>query len=624
MSRPTPPDAPSGPQRVMRLAAPLLALALAASPALAEPTALQARERLRRQWLGHSLPATAPGLAKPDDAGIYDLTRLSAVLPIDGPRLPDRGRFELTLEVLAPFGTVLPLVALNYAPSRITLDGRELAFDRFADSGELIIELGVEAVPGQTLTLVMDVDLAPVCDDPTGCIAGGPFLHLVEIGWFPLSVEFPLTDRFNVALTLEVSGGVGVAAVGARAPIERGPGLDIWRFETERPTILPALAVGDFTLLDARERVEVYAPIGAGPTAFALGDLAEAVAESYSRLYVPYPFSRLGLTPISSEAGVALGPQANILLPEVFYFIDVDDPVFETVRQTVAHEIGHQYFFNLVGVLDAEEAWLSEAFAEYSATRFDAEVTGAEAHRRTNSLSYLYGVPARDDAPIYGQAVRANPFYFEIVYLKGSSVIHMLRQAIGADDFDEALRAYVRAFSGQLATTPELEQSLTASTGQRVSAFFDGWVRQAGFPTLQVRATAARRDNDAVRLDIVAEGPGPRPYPGEVPVRLDRPGDTSAFVLASLTGGEVRAEGQNVQRVVIDPELTALRRVRPEPAADVDLTGVVDGRDYLDVRFARGLAVPDPAFPDQLDVTDDGVIDEADVRAVRAAFGEGW
>ena len=56
----------------------------------------------------------------------------------------------------------------------------------------------------------------------------------------------------------------------------------------------------------------------------------------------------------------------------------------------------------------------------------------------------------------------------------------------------------------------------------------------------------------------------------------------------------------------------------------MNLTGVVDGMDFLDVLGAAGIAVPDPRWDDRLDVNGDAVIDALDAAAIAEALGQGW
>jgi hypothetical protein len=80
---------------------------------------------------------------------------------------------------------------------------------------------------------------------------------------------------------------------------------------------------------------------------------------------------------------------------------------------------------------------------------------------------------------------------------------------------------------------------------------------------------------------------------------------------------------QNARSALVDPELTTLRRLRPQPATDVDLSGVVDGRDLLDV-WALGVVVgPDARWDDRLDTNADGAIDDLDAARIERELGRG-
>jgi hypothetical protein len=473
------------------------------------------------------------------------------------------------------------------------------------------------------VVLEIDAALEPACQDATGCIDTGPLRHLADFGWYPVSAEFPITDRFNVELVFTGPEEIGVAGTGARAPTERIPGGVIRRFATERPTILPAFAMGDFApAAPFDNRVEVFGPYGF-PSGEALGGVAASAASYYEQLLGAYPFSRLGLAPISDDAGVALGPQSNILLPSVFWLIPPEDEqTWPLVAQTVAHEIGHQYFFNLIGVLDDDEAWMSEAFAEYVATRYWEAISSTRDAARINAWTYLYSVPSRDDEVLNSEAVRSSPYYFEIVYQKGSSVLHMLRFHLGTEVFDAAMRDYVEALSGQITTTPEFRAAIEGATGVGLEQFFDQWVHRPGFPTLHVSAEPARRDGDPVTL-TVQQGSDWGPFEGTVPVVLDLDDGRQLTERLPLFG-DFRQPGDGVVRVRVDPELTVLRRVRPALDGDVDLSGVVDGKDLIDVRFAQGRSQPEPGFNDQLDINDDGRIDISDEQVIFDSFGAGW
>lgn len=611
----------------------LALLVVSITPAHADE-ALRQREALRARLLGHQLPLAAPegdGRRRPDDAGAYDLIDLRVEMEVPRGRLPDRLFFELRVRAVQPIDGALPLYAVYFVPDAVrTAEGRVLQFDR-DDDGLLLIGLDRQLAPGQELVLHIDADFAHPCADPVGCIEAGDFRHLADLGWYPLSAEFPLSDRFQVTLDFLVNDAVIPAATGARErPVREGQFLR-WRYRTERPTILPAFAVAPFVLDDRDPFVELFGPPFSADGGASLHGVARSVLDLYPQIFGDYPFSRLGLAAISDESQIGgIGPQANILLPNVLWQIPPDAREFSVVEEVVAHEIGHQYFFNLVGVVDAREGWLSEAFAEYAATRFTEWSRGTLHHARTNYWSYVLGVGQGDDVALTSEALTgANPYRFQILYQKGSWVVRMihqrLAQQLGPFGADGILRAYVTEFAGQIASTAELRHFLTRATGIDFAPFFTRWVDQAGFPTLIVRVEPARREaDDPLRFDI-EQGPNRHgQFTGALPIRLHRPDGTTADVEAGLSVGTYALPVGPVTWMEVDPDLWIFRRVRPDPAGDVNLNGVVDGMDLLDVHAAMGRQTPDPDWDDRVDVNDDQVIDDRDLAALARQFGAGW
>ncbi|MCA9528209.1 MAG: hypothetical protein KC549_18110, partial [Myxococcales bacterium] len=321
-----------------------------------------------------------------------------------------------------------------------------------------------------------------------------------------------------------------------------------------------------------------------------------------------------------------LGPQANILLPLSFWLIPPDALEAAVVRQVLSHEIGHQYFFNLVGVVDLAEGWLSEGFAEYAATRFSEEIVGAGDHARLNYWEYVLGVDEAADLPLNSEALGVDDSFTRVLvmYDKGSAVLQQLRQRYRG--FDAALARYVEAFSGAIATTRELQRFLEAELGEDLEGFFGQWIRRAGYPRLRVRARPPR-DGDA-RMTIEIEQLPNRNgrFSAQVALRgsLLPGGDTREVDVAIDQAGPQEVPLGEAQRLSLDPELSIFRQVLPEPAGDVNLSGVVDGIDLLDVWAAQGRATPDPAWDDALDPTRDQTIDRGDLRAVVEQFGAGW
>lgn len=617
--------------------------ALMLTLAIAAPAAAQGPGEYKRALLEHHLPLTVGPAAAPDarrradSVGIFDLIEVGIVLDF-GPavELPDSITFDVTFEAQQQIRDGFPLLAAFYTPLSIReLRGAELEFAHNPQSGELAVFLPRPIPAGETRTYVIEAALDIACDTPPGC-SNELFLHLAEAAWYPMSLEFPTEDRFRVRLELSTPRGLVPTGTGVRlAPQATVNGRVEANFITEEPTILPAFSVGEYAI-DGAGIVEVFSPWnGALPqsTAFLL-DVGRDSIELYGALFGRYPFGRLGMAAIDSSAGAGIGPQANILLPDAFWQLPPEEPAFAAVvREVTSHEIGHQYFFNLLGVVDNGEAWMSEAFAEYAATRMSEAVTGTRDHARRNYWAYVHGVSPAEDRPLWGDGVSLHPRYFELVYQKGSAALHALRFRVGSDRWDAAFRGWVNGFAGQLVTTDEFERHLLDALGADLTGFFDQYIYGSGVAELRVRTTRGRTERAPVTVQIEQPMGRARAFEGPLPLRLHAPDGSARDVTVPLQAEPFELDLDGAQWIEVDPDLTFFRTVRSDPAGDVNLDGVVDGMDLLDLQAANGRrfvregptgADYEPDWAERFDLDDDGAVDAGDVDLLIQQFGAGW
>ncbi len=180
-----------------------------------------------------------------------------------------------------------------------------------------------------------------------------------------------------------------------------------------------------------------------------------------------------------------------------------------------AHEAAHQFWGVLVGGATYRDAWLGEAFAEYSAMMFvEAKVkNGPDLFReilRANNdeqngsiksgFSKFTRMGVNRQTRLHGDRIgpighgwRANTgelptAYGSQVYGRGALVLHMLRgmlrDATGSDEaFLDVLRDFLRTHRGGVASTRDFEAALTRRAPGDWSWFFDEWVRGTAIPT---------------------------------------------------------------------------------------------------------------------------------------------
>lgn len=108
-----------------------------------------------------------------------------------------------------------------------------------------------------------------------------------------------------------------------------------------------------------------------------------------------------------------------------------------------------------------------------------------------------------------------NAVFDTIAYNKGASVIRMMEDFMGQNDFRRGISNFLRKFSFQNAITEDLFRELSAVSSENlnIAQIMDTWTRQKGYPVLIVE-----RQNGEILLKqerfltSTPENPEPSPY----------------------------------------------------------------------------------------------------------------
>lgn len=147
-------------------------------------------------------------------------------------------------------------------------------------------------------------------------------------------------------------------------------------------------------------------------------------------------------------------------------------------ENTVAHELGHQWWGDLVTCINFHHIWINEGFATYSEALYWGGKYGEDAyHSHMASKDFTYqGSIYRSDTSSVGS------IFDYIVYGKGAWVLHMLRHVVGDDDFFQILADYREKFKFSHASTEDFQGVAESVYGQSLDWFFDPWIYGTGRP----------------------------------------------------------------------------------------------------------------------------------------------
>lgn len=148
------------------------------------------------------------------------------------------------------------------------------------------------------------------------------------------------------------------------------------------------------------------------------------------------------------------------------------------LESAVAHEVGHQWFYNAVGNDQHNEPWLDEAVDQYVTSLYFLDQYGPAGQRSyRDSWGDRWARVQRDLIPI---GLPAGSYqgkaYGAIVYGRGPLFIEALAQKLGQATFDQFLRDYYSSTKWGIGTTASFKQLAEQHCQCDLTALFDEWV----------------------------------------------------------------------------------------------------------------------------------------------------
>ena len=190
---------------------------------------------------------------------------------------------------------------------------------------------------------------------------------------------------------------------------------------------------------------------------------------------------------------------------------------------TIAHEMAHQWFGNLVTPRWWDDLWLNESFAEYLGNRVTADATAyddAWAHQSFSRRQWGLIADQRPSThPVAGNgatdALGALQDFDGISYAKGSAVLKQLAARLGDDVFLGGVVDHMTRHRFGNATMADLVASWERAGAGDLSGFTRSWLSTAGLDTLSFDRAAGDLRRVAPRqggardhvLDVAIGGP---------------------------------------------------------------------------------------------------------------------
>lgn len=145
---------------------------------------------------------------------------------------------------------------------------------------------------------------------------------------------------------------------------------------------------------------------------------------------------------------------------------------------TIAHELGHNWFYGALASNERDHAWMDESINTYYQKRYEAEKyrKGQASKNSFNIEDLLVNslVGIKKDQPIDTlSAAYAKVNYGLMIYIKGSKWAKLLEQDLTTEVFDKAMQAYYKQWKFKHPYPEDFRKSVEQAIGKPIGPRFN-------------------------------------------------------------------------------------------------------------------------------------------------------
>jgi len=241
---------------------------------------------------------------------------------------------------------------------------------------------------------------------------------------------------------------------------------------------------------------------------------------------------KLGPYPVRSEKlGIAETPHLGMEHSTIIAYGNKFKNNADGFDGLMFHELGHEWWGNLVTASDWRDFWIHEGFQSLMDELYVERLKGAEVYRarmaeRMKKTRNMQAVAPRE-AKIAYQVYMAEPDYLKSdgdIYGKGAVVLHTLRYLIGDAAFFRALRRmayptkerekFTDGRQTRLVTTDDFLHIAEEESKMDLDWFFEVYLRQPKLPRII-------SETNGNKMNLRWDAPGNLPFPMPVDVEIN-------------------------------------------------------------------------------------------------------
>jgi len=456
----------------------------------------------------------------------------------------------------------------------VTADGQPLSFiqeDKNDDAGFAVI-LPKPLAAGEKFSITTTYGGKEAVSNE----GGGNYFPIARDDWYPNGTNPGLGEYASYDMTFHIPKGMKIAATGALVSEsnEGGQNVSVWKSET--PQTVAGFSFGRFKVEEAKltkpeisirsfaneespnwvqslqQATSSTLPGESPMTGVALGTMSttslnkKALAEGelaeqlYSDYFGPSLFTHLELTQ-QTACNFGQSWPGLVWIPICYYFdttvrhqlgMDWGDRGYWKV--VTPHEVAHQWWGHTVGFNSGRDQWMSEGFADMSASLYLSMIekdpkkflTFWNDERELLLERNAQGFRAIDAGPLTmgyraGNSRTGGGITRRLIYPKGAYVLYMIRMMMhdnreGDKQFKEMMQDFANTYRGKAATTEDfkaiVEKHITpdmdAEGNHKMDWFFNEYVYGTQLPTYKADYSfdSAADGTITMNLSVVQSG----------------------------------------------------------------------------------------------------------------------
>ncbi len=281
--------------------------------------------------------------------------------------------------------------------------------------------------------------------------------------------------------------------------------------------------------------------------------------EMYSGMLGAYPYKKFALVENFWETGYGM-PSFTLLGEKIIRFPFI-------LHSSYPHELLHNWWGNSVYVDFSKGNWC-EGITAYMADHLIKEQRGAGAEYRRSTLQrFTDYVNSENDFPAAEFKSRYDGASEAIGYGKTLMMWHMLRQAVGDENFLKSFGKFYRDYKFKFASFDDIKNSFETVTGENFDWFFKQWVERKGAPQLALTNAVKEKTDGGFVVKFQIEQIQPEePFVLDVPVALFSSDKfvKKKFRLSSRKQTFTITTKFAPVKIAVDPQFDVMRRLSPE------------------------------------------------------------